>query len=71
MAGRHTGFSSSGSTLGFGYNPKLTRAYAEGRRSFPSASNPHTSGQPVYTAWQHGYDNRADSSQPYKAETQG
>lgn len=67
MAGKHEGF--AGATgLGYAWNPKLCRAYAEGRRSFPSATNPHTSGQPVYTAWQYGYDNRASGS--YKFETQ-
>jgi hypothetical protein len=53
--------------LGAAWKPRLTRAYNDGRRSYPSSSNPHTSGTPEYTAWQHGYDNRADSA--YKRET--
>jgi hypothetical protein len=46
---------------------RLTRAYADGRGQYPSATNPHTSGTPEYTAWQLGYDNRAAAD--YKYET--
>jgi hypothetical protein len=47
---------------------RLTRAYAEGRRIFPSSTNPHVSGTPEHTAWQDGYDNRGSGAG--KLETQ-
>jgi hypothetical protein len=63
------GLGYSGATgLGPGFQPALMRAYAEGRRSFPSATNPHVTDTPKYKAWQYGYDNRADSA--YQFETQ-
>ena len=52
----------------------LSRAYAEGRRSFPSTTNPFTTAlgyattSAEYVCWQAGYDNRASGT--YKYETQ-
>lgn len=68
MAGKMTGYSDA-SGLGWQWKPRLTRAYANGRISYPSSSNPHTSGTDSYLAWKHGYDNRADAA--YKRETAG
>ena len=51
-----------GTGLGAGFKPRLSRAYEEGRRIYPSSSNPYTSGTESYVAWQLGYDNRADAA---------
>jgi hypothetical protein len=49
------------------FKPKLSRAYEEGRRQFPSGTNPFAASTPQNTAWQRGYDNRADAA--YKRDT--
>ena len=55
--------------LGPGWNPRLMKAYAEGRRSYPSTSNPFTSGTADYTAWQYGQDNKADADYQVECAT--
>lgn len=59
----------AGDSVGTGFNPRLQRAYDEGRRSFPSGSNPFTSGTAIYNAWQLGYDNRANSAYKFEGAT--
>lgn len=45
---------------------RLTRAYSDGRNIYPDSTNPHTASTPENTAWQLGYDNRADSGYAYE-----
>lgn len=47
--------------VGTGFNPRLTRAYGEGRKDI-QAANPHVSGTLAYDAWQLGNDNKADAA---------
>jgi hypothetical protein len=49
------------------FKPKLNKAYEEGRRQFPSGTNPFAANTPQNTAWQLGYDNLADAA--YKRDT--
>lgn len=53
---------SDGTGLGAGFKPKLNRAYEEGRRAFPSGTNPFPASTQINVAWQLGYDNRADAA---------
>lgn len=53
--------------LGAGWKPRLNRAYEEGRRQYPSGTNPHVANSPANLAWQHGEDNRADAA--YQRDT--
>lgn len=66
---RHWVYAHAGDSVGTGINHRLIRAYNEGRRSFPSGSNPFTSGTAIYTAWQLGYDNRADAAYRFEGAT--
>jgi hypothetical protein len=59
----------SGDTNGTHFDPRLVRCYDEGRREFPSGSNPFVSGTPQYVAWQYGYDNRADAAYRFEGST--
>lgn len=52
--------------VGTGFNPRLTRAYGEGREEI-QAANPYSSSSTgadfvAYTAWKLGNDNKADAS---------
>lgn len=53
--------------LGAQFKPRMSRAYAEGRRVFPSAINPHPAGTDDQRAWNHGYVNRLNTD--YKRDT--
>ena len=67
MAGKAVG--QTGGTLtepGGVMGKRLTRAYSDGRNQYPSTTNPFTSGTPEYTAWQAGYDNRADAAYAFE-----
>ena len=68
MAGRQSGASTGQGRCAPFF--RWGRAYAEGRADFSPAGsgvNPHTATSPARTAWQNGYDNRADPT--YKYET--
>jgi hypothetical protein len=57
----------SATTAAAQFKPKLSLAYEEGRRQFPSGTNPFAANSPQNIAWQLGYDNRADAA--YKRDT--
>lgn len=63
--GKYVGYM-SGTGLGPGLKFRLVRAYVNGRQIYPSSSNPHPASTPENTAWQLGYDNRADSAYRYE-----
>ena len=46
-------------TVGCAFNPRLTRAYGEGRRGI-QAGNPHVAGSPANIAWGIGSTNTAN-----------
>ncbi len=63
MAGKHTGpFSpiptGTGAVVGFSFNPRVTKAYAEGRSG--AILNPHITGAEAELALSSGFSNRAN-----------
>ena len=51
------------------YNPRLTRAYGEGRAGIPASGNPHRPGSPAYIAGFIGNSYAVDPAYKFEAPT--
>lgn len=54
---------------GAGFNPRVTRAYAEGRAGIPASGNPHLPGSPAYIAWSLGNSYAVDPDYKFECST--
>jgi len=54
---------------GAGFNPRVTRAYAEGRAGIPATGNPFPLSSPTYIAWFLGDAYKADADYKFECST--
>ena len=54
---------------GAGFNPRVTRAYAEGRAGIPATGNPFPIASPTYQAWGLGDAYKEDPDYKFECST--